>query len=250
MLLLYVNDNESLEMLLATAFSSVNACAKNVNEMMRRAILTPRNDFVDEINEKLIKTFPGTTRVYKSFDQTLDSNEQGLYEDFLHTLTPNGLPPHILTLKPNCPIMLLRNIDPPEGLSNGTRLICRNLDENVIDAEIAVGQHQGKIMFLPRIPLQPSEADKYPIAFQRKQFPVRLCFAMTINKAQGQTLDFVGLYLPNPVFSHGQLYVALSRATNAESIKILVKPTNDDESTYDCTANIVYQELLKLANSG
>ena len=54
------------------------------------------------------------------------------------------------------------------GLSNGTRPICRNLDKNVIDAKIAVGQHQGKRVFLPRIPLQPSEADKYPIAFQRK----------------------------------------------------------------------------------
>ena len=105
-------------------------------------------------------------------------------------------------------------------------------------------------MFLPRIPLQPSEADKYPIAFQRKQFPIRLYFAMTINKVQGQTLDFVGLYFPNPVFSHGQLYVALSRATNAESIKILVKPTNADESKYDYTTNIVHQELSELANSG
>ena len=123
LLLPYVNDDESLETLLSTVFPRVNAYVENVNEMMRRAILTPRNDFVDDINEKLIKTFPGTTRVYKSFDQTLDSNEQGLYEDFLHTLTPNRLSPHILILKPNCPIMLLRNIDPPEGLSNDTRLI-------------------------------------------------------------------------------------------------------------------------------
>ncbi|KAL4570921.1 hypothetical protein LXL04_026586 [Taraxacum kok-saghyz] len=73
---------------------------------------------------------------------------------------------------------------------------------HVIDAEIAVGQHAGKIVFLPRIPLSPSDDDMFPFKLRRKQFPVRLCFAMTINKAQGQTIPNVGVYLPEPVFSH------------------------------------------------
>ena len=70
---------------------------------------------------------------------------------------------------------------------------------------------------------------------------------MTINKAQGQTLDFVGIYLPQPVFCHGQLYVALSRAKTSASVKVLIRPV----STQDCeeaeTNNIVYKELLTLA---
>ena len=78
-------------------------------------------------------------------------------------------------------------------------------------------------MLIPRIPFIPVENNKYPFPFKRTQFPVRLSFAMTINKAQGQTLDFVGIYLPEPVFSHGQLYVALSRATSSKNIKILIK---------------------------
>ena len=62
---------------------------------------------------------------------------------------------------------------------------------------------------------------------------------MTINKAQGQTLDYVDIYLLELVFSHGQLYVALFRAKTFNSIKILVKLTLADKSDYDCTKNVV-----------
>ena len=61
----------------------------------------------------------------------------------------------------------------------------------------------------------------YPFKFIRKQFPIRLCFAMTINKAQGQTIHNVGLYLPQHVFSNGQLYVALSRGISMFTTKVL-----------------------------
>ena len=73
-------------------------------------------------------------------------------------------------------------------------------------------------MYIPRIPLCPSEDDVLPFTFKRKQFPIRLSFAMTIKKAQGQTIPTVSVYLPQPIFSHGQLYVALSRG-NLELIQ-------------------------------
>jgi ATP-dependent DNA helicase PIF1 len=66
----------------------------------------------------------------------------------------------------------------------------------------------------------------FPFQFKRKQFPIRLSFAMTVNKSQGQTIPNVGVYLPAPVFSHGQLYVAMSRATARTNIKILALPPN------------------------
>jgi len=90
---------------------------------------------------------------------------------------------------------------------------------------------------------------KIPVQFKRTQFPLRLCFAMTINKAQGQTLDFVGIYLRELVFSHGQFYVALSRAKSSNCVKILIYPStvdsNDDHSTY----NVVYDEIIQKAFS-
>jgi ATP-dependent exoDNAse (exonuclease V) alpha subunit len=99
----------------------------------------------------------------------------------------------------------------------------------------------------------------FPFRFKRKQFPVRLSFAMTINKSQGQTIPNVGVYLPEPVFSHGQLYVALSRATATSNIKVLTgKGDEDSEKKEDkkekknkgknsretYTKNIVYTEVL------
>lgn len=79
------------------------------------------------------------------------------------------------------------------------------------------------------------------------QIPVKPCFVMTINKSQGQTLDFVGIYLREPVFSHGQLYVALSRARNADSVKILIHPDVKKKGPVNYTKNVVYHEIFDLA---
>jgi ATP-dependent exoDNAse (exonuclease V) alpha subunit len=68
---------------------------------------------------------------------------------------------------------------------------------------------------------------------------------MTINKSQGQTLGFVGLYLPSPVFSHGQLYVAMSRVKTPTSLKVLIAHNNDSNSTPNTTDNVVYQEVFQ-----
>ncbi|KAL4575616.1 hypothetical protein LXL04_022466 [Taraxacum kok-saghyz] len=128
------------------------------------------------------------------------------------------------------------------GLCNDTRLICKGFQMNVIDAEIAVGHHAGKRVFLPRIPLCPSADDMFPFKLKRKQFPIRLSFAMMINKAQGQTIPNVGVYLPESVFSHGQLYVALSRGISRENTKVLVKAVKEFTNERVYTSNVVYRE--------
>ena len=79
----------------------------------------------------------------------------------------------------------------------------------VLEAEVVSGVNKGKCVAIPRI-LAPSDTD-LPFILKRWKFLVRLSFAMTTSKAWGQTLDFVGVYLPDHVFIHSQLYVALSR---------------------------------------
>ena len=83
-------------------------------------------------------------------------------------------------------------------------------------------------MFIPRIVMTVKD-HKWPFVFKRKQFPLRLSYAMTINKSQGQTLDIVGIFLPKPVFCHGQLYVALSRVTSYQGLRILIQHDSENE---------------------
>ena len=103
--------------------------------------------------------------------------------------------------------MLLRLIKPPE-LMNGTRCIIHNCNRHFVEVVIAAGIYSGQHHSIPRIPLRPSDT-MFPFQFERKQFPLRPCFAMTINKVQGQTLKVIGLDLRQPIFAHGMLYTWL-----------------------------------------
>ena len=105
--------------------------------------------------------------------------------ELLNKQTPNGMPPHNLVLKPLAEIMLLRNLNPSIGLMNGTRLQVKRLLDNVIIATILGGKGDGQDVMIPRITLKPTDC---VYQFSRKQFPVRLAYAMSINKSQGQTL--------------------------------------------------------------
>lgn len=126
-------------------------------------------------------------------------------------------------------------------MCNGTRLIITQLLPFVIEASIITGTSIGKRVYIPRIRFVHNSSD-LPFIFTRKQFPFKVCYAMTINKSQGQSLKKVGLFLENSVFTHGQLYVAISRATSPYSIKILLQ--QDDNLPVNCTKNVVFSDLL------
>ncbi|XP_035830063.1 uncharacterized protein LOC110944792 [Helianthus annuus] len=186
---------------------------KDKDYFAERAILAPTNEVVQEINEKLLASFPGDEVEYLSSD----------------------------ILKVGVPVMLLRNIDQQNGLCNGTRLRITKLYKHVIEAEIISGGNIGTRTFIPRISLTPSDK-RIPIKFQRRQFPINVCFAMTINKSQGQSLSRVGLYLKYPVFSHGQLYVALSRVKSRGGVKLLI--LDKDGNVTSKTTTVVYKEFF------
>ena len=135
------------------------------------------------------------------------------------------MPPHELVLAPGALVMLLRNLDTDAGLCNGVRAIVIHAQPRVLDVLLVSGSRAGTRAFIPRLELAPKNPD-LPFVLRRRQFPVKLAWCMTFNKAQGQTLQRVGLYLDRSVFSHGQLYVGLSRAGAPSVVKVLVV---DDE---------------------
>lgn len=213
--------------------------ASHINDTFEKFVLDVGN------GANQITALPENTRTYLSANSVPDEEQQGLYPiEFLNSLTPSGMPPHRLYLKTNAPVILLSNINPIEGLLNGTRLSVIHLGKRVIEAKIVTGQHSENSVFLPRITIIPTHSG-LPFDLKRRQFPVRPAFAMTINKAQGQTLDYIGLNLSDPVFSHGQLYVALSRVHSFQAVTILLtKRSSSNVPVQYTTENIVYKEVL------
>ena len=81
--------------------------------------------------------------------------------------------------------------------------------------------------------------------FKRTQFPIKLAFALTVNKSQGQTIKKVGFYINYPLFTHGQLYVALSRVTNREFIKIMIGPRKYKNKFGFFINNVVFKSVFE-----
>jgi ATP-dependent exoDNAse (exonuclease V) alpha subunit len=139
--------------------------------------------------------------------------------EFLNTLEVSGMPSHKLSFKIGAPMMLLCNLDPSARLCNGKRLIVRHFTMRVIEAEIITCKGAGNVAFISCIKFIFDNND-LPFTFARKQFPLWLAYAMTINKSQGQTLFHVGLHLTDDIFSHGQLYVAFSCVKALANVKV------------------------------
>ena len=216
---------------------------RKVGWMDGRAILAPTNKQVDQINELISDHFPGNPLVCLSSDELINPNDFQRYNaEYLNTLSSSGIPAHRLFLKPGMPLMLMRNLNPKMGLCNGTRLIFQKAHKNLLlECVIAGGEHKARTVLIPRIFLKPKDRE-FPFEWCRRQFPVRVAFAMTINKSQGQTLRNVGVWLNDTCFGHGQLYVCISRVGSPKDIKFAIRRIENHPP--NLTSNVVYKEVF------
>jgi hypothetical protein len=186
----------------------------NVEYLKERAILSTTNETVDALNDYILSFIPGNEKEYLSCDKIV--KVAGSHESydllypvkFLNSVDGNNFPQHRLLLKKTIPIMLVRNLNQSEGLCNGTRLVITSLGDKVIETEIMFGQHKGKRVLIPRITLT-LKSPRLPFVLERRQYPIKVCYAMRINKSQGQTLAHVGIYLKKQ-FLHMVSFMLLS----------------------------------------
>ena len=240
-------EKESMKKLADFVYPELKRNLQTKGWMKGRAILAPTNNQVNQINDILADMLPGDPVVLLSSDDLINPNDFQRYNtEYLNTLSPNGLPHHRIFLKTGMPLMLMRNLNPKMGLCNGTRLIFnRVLKNHLLDCTIVGSAHEGRKVLIPRITLKPKDRE-FPFEWCRRQFPVRVSFAMTINKSQGQTLQNVGVWLSDTCFGHGQLYVAISRVGSVKHIKFAIRKIEGQH--WNQTSNVVYKEVLLKGN--
>ena len=233
-----INIVHSQDHLIDTTFGTVINDI-TLTHLRKTVILAPTNRTTLELNDIVLKRMPQESVYRYSVDTAKENDEYPnmLPAEVLHGLHPPGMPPHELHLQVGGIYMLLRNMNIKLGLCNGARFVLLNCSNPFVLKCQLIHQNptdDPTVFFL----INTTASEQYPFQFQRKQFPIMPAFAMTINKSQGGTFDKVGIDLSTHVFSHGQLYVALSRVRSFESLRILLPEGATS------TMNHVYVEIL------
>lgn len=236
-----VDDPEEL-----VAFVYPHAILNTPQQCLQRAILAPTNAQIDAYNSEIIDDVTGESHTYYAADVLKEAQEAGLESsnsilDYAARQTPPGLPPHALELKVNAVYRLVRNLSVDRGLTKNTRVVVVALGRRLITVRVLrptgdLQHSQPEDILIPRISFSHILPSAHTLL--RHQFPLALAYATTFNSCQGLTLDIVGIDLIRPVFSHGQLYTALSRIRNRSHARVRLP------SGQSSTTNVVYKEIL------
>ncbi|RXW13239.1 hypothetical protein EST38_g12616 [Candolleomyces aberdarensis] len=214
----------------------------NPSACVTRSILAPTNAQVDDYNILILNRLEGDTRVYFAADSLKEVDEAALPApegilDYVQKFTPPGVPPHSVTIKVESVCRLLRNFSIDRGLVKNVRVVVKGVGAWLITVQVL--REDGPMaeeILIPRITFQTELKSGHTLC--RRQFPLAPAYATTFNSCQGLTLDRVGVDLTSPVFSHGQLYTAISRIRNRNDGMILLPPGEAS------TTNVTYHEIL------
>ena len=218
-----------------------------------RCILAPMNSQVDEYNSAILNLLPSDPRLFCAADSLEEHTDASIESegnilptpdavlDYVSRIRPNGMPDHTLLIKLGGVYRLLRNFSVDRGLVKNTRVVITGVGQKLITVQllksingISFSNHED--ILLPCITFKESLPSGHTLL--RKQFPLAPAYASTFHSCQGLTLDYVGIDLTQPVFTHGQLYTALSQVRNRNNIMVLLP---DGQQT---TTNVTYHEIL------
>ena len=165
------------------------------------------------VNNLCFDKLPGELIRMPASDTYVDCrNPDDFPHDYIESLDMKGAPPWMLQMKVGAKYMCIRNLDLKRGIVNGTMMKLISIGRHTAQFEILTGKACGSVdIFTRAVFTITPEASGLPFTVVRKQFPVIPAYCLSVHKAQGQTLQRVGLIFESDPFTHGQLYVALSR---------------------------------------
>ena len=187
----------SVDSLVDTIYPDIHIPDQPDQYFPEHIILSSMNKKVNELNQMVLDKFPGKAQVFHSVDYIPISEQSGEDDPLLHypveylnEVNCGSLPLAKLTLKVGCPVMVLKNLDAANEVCNGSRGILTRYGNRVLEVKLLTGEHAAQTVFIPRVGTQPSDEEN-AFKFTRRQFPIRVCFSMTINKLQGQSVKVV-----------------------------------------------------------
>jgi ATP-dependent DNA helicase PIF1 len=198
--------------------------------MKNRAILATKNEKVDEWNKIIQDMNTNPAKTLLSHDYFADVDDPNghlasmLTEQALNSYTNNHVPNHELILKVNDVCFITRPMK-ASGLASNSRVRILSIREKLIivkrldDPDDGIERH----VMVPRMRFKFSLKGTSSFKMTRVAFPLRLCYAMTINKSQGQSFEQVLIDYSDDAFSHGHVYVSLSRARYFNQVMLIVR---------------------------
>jgi hypothetical protein len=193
-----------------------------------------------EVNKMCIARLPGDAVECPAMDTYVDCTCRDAYpSDYIESLHMNGAPPFMLQLKLGGKFMCIRNLNLKRGIINGTLMEIVAIGTRHIQCRVLTGKATGSIEYLLKnaFTITP-EASGLPFTVLRRQYPIIPAYCLTVHKAQGQTINKCGLIFESDPYTHGQLYVALSRVSSWDSLYVKMHAEQTE------VRNVVLQHLL------